>query len=102
MTMSICSSTESERSSDAIAQNVDFNPRENADAFHLLFDRANPFDVRQRAFVGEAVGESEIFRVIGDGHVLVAAFPRRFGHLFNGVAAVGLDGVHVHVAADVG
>jgi len=55
----------------------------------------------KRAFVGQAVGEGEIFRVIGDGHVLIAAGAGGFGHLFDGIAAIGFDGVHVDVAADV-
>ncbi len=63
---------------------------------------ANSFDVLQRALVGQSVGEGEILGVIGDGHVLVAAIAGGFGHLFDRVAAVGLDGVHVHVAAQIG
>ncbi len=86
----------------AIAQNVDFDPGKHANALHLLSNRANLLDVCQRAFIGEAVGERQIFRVIGDGHVFIAALPRRFRHLFNRVAAVGFNRVHVHVAANVG
>ena len=56
----------------------------------------------ERAFVVKPVGERQVLRVVGDGHVLVAAFAGRFGHLFDRVAAVGFHGVHVHVAANVG
>ena len=36
--------------------------------------------------------------MVGDGHVFVAALFGGFGHFLDGVAAVGFDGVHVHVA----
>ncbi len=40
--------------------------------------------------------------MIGNGHVLVAARPGSFGHLFDGIAPVGFHGVHVDVALNVG
>ncbi len=49
----------------------------------------------------ESIGERQILRVVGDGHVLVAMRPRRLGHFFDGIAAVGFDGVHVHVALQI-
>ena len=54
------------------------------------------------ALVVEAVGHCQVFGVVGDGDVFVAAGEGGFGHLADGVAAVGGDGVHVEVAADVG
>ena len=60
------------------------------------------FDVGEGALVVEAVGHGEIFGVVGDGDVFEAAGEGGFGHLADGVAAVGGVGVHVEVAADVG
>ena len=40
--------------------------------------------------------------MVGDGDILVAAAQRRFRHLANGVFAVGLVGVHVEIAANIG
>jgi len=40
--------------------------------------------------------------VVGDGDVGEAAGEGGFGHLADGVAAIGGVGVHVQVAADVG
>jgi hypothetical protein len=40
--------------------------------------------------------------VVGDGDVAEAAGDGGFGHLADGGGAVGLGGVHVDVAADVG
>ena len=54
------------------------------------------------AVVVEAVGHGEVFGVVGDGDVAEAAGDGGFGHLADGVAAVGGVGVHVEVAADVG
>ena len=59
-------------------------------------------DVRDGALVVESVGEGQILGVVGDGHVFVAARLGGFGHLFDRVAAVGFDGVHVHVALQIG
>ena len=39
--------------------------------------------------------------MVSDRHVLVATIAGRLGHLFNRVAAVGFDGVHVDVALQV-
>ena len=54
------------------------------------------------AGVVEAVGHGEVFGVVGDGDVAEATGEGGFGHLADGVAAVGGVGVHVEVAADVG
>ncbi len=78
-----------------------FAAGEDLDAVDLLVGLANALDVLKRALVGESVGHGEILGVVGDGHVLVAVRLGRFGHLFDGVLAVGLDGVHVDVALDV-
>ena len=91
----------------AVGEDVDLDAGEDANGLRLLvfvqrfLGGANPLDVREGALVGQAVGESEVLRVIGDRHVGVAASARRLGHFFDGVAAVGLNGVHVHVAAQV-
>ena len=53
------------------------------------------------AFLIQAEGHGEGFGMIGDGDVFVAALARGFGHFFERGAAVGLGGVHVHVAADL-
>ena len=39
--------------------------------------------------------------MIRDRHVFVAACLRRFGHFFDGVSAIRLDRVHVHIALQV-
>src|SRR5690349_24124402 len=39
--------------------------------------------------------------MIGDGHVLVSAFPRGQCHLFDRAATVGFNSVHVDVALDI-
>ena len=54
-----------------------------------------------RTFVIQAIGEGQILRVVGDGHVFVAMSAGGLGHFYDGVAAVGFDGVHVHVALQV-
>ena len=40
--------------------------------------------------------------MVSDGEVFVASGECGFGHFADGVAAIGFDGVHVDVAADVG
>ena len=40
--------------------------------------------------------------MIGDGDVLVSHFPRGLGHLFDGVPAVALGGMHLQIAAQIG
>ena len=77
-------------------------PAKIRDAAELSFDGANALDVLDRALVVEAVGEGQVLRVVGDGHVLVAMLLGGRGHFFDGVAAVGFDGVHVDVALQVG
>ena len=67
-----------------------------------LVGGANARDVFDRALVVESVGESQILGVVGDGHVLIAARFGSLGHLFDGVLPVGLDGVHVNVALQIG
>ena len=54
------------------------------------------------ALVVEAVGEGQVLGVVGDGHVFVAVCLGGLGHFFDGVAAIGLDSVHVDVALQVG
>ena len=71
-------------------------------SFHLGVDFADGLDVGEGALVVEAVGHGEVFAVVGDGDVFEAAGEGGFGHLADGVAAVGGVGVHVEVAADVG
>ena len=84
----------------AVGQDVDLDAGEDADAaFHLLVHFADALDVLEGALFIEAVGHGQVLRVVGDGDVLVAVGERGFGHLADGVAAVGGGGVHVHVAA---
>ena len=54
------------------------------------------------ASVVHAVGHGEIFGVVGDGDVAAAAEDGGFSHLADGAGAVGLGGVHVGVAVEVG
>jgi hypothetical protein len=67
----------------------------------VLVGFANALNVCQGALVIEAVGEGQILGVVGDGHVFVAARLGGFSHFFDGVLAVGFDGVHVHVALKI-
>src|SRR5277367_6197331 len=68
----------------------------------FAFDLANGGDVGEGALVVEATSHSQVLGVVGDGHIFVAAGESGLGHLADGVAAVGGDGVHVDVAANVG
>ena len=87
----------------AVGEDVDFDAWEDADlSFHLGVDFADVLDVCESAGIVHAVGHGEIFAVVGDGDVGQAASESGFGHLADGVAAVGGVGVHVEVAADVG
>ncbi len=85
----------------AVSENIHFNAGENADSADLFVCFADLLNVGQSAGVVQAIGESQVLGVVGDCHVFVAERAGRFGHLFDGVAAVGLDRVHVDVAADV-
>ena len=86
----------------AVGENVDFDSGEDADAVDFVVRGADAFDVLDRALVVESVGEGEVFGMVGDGHVLVAVGAGGLGHFFDGVAAIGFDGVHVDVALQVG
>src|SRR3954447_1369870 len=77
----------------AVRENVDLDSGEDFDAVDLLGGLANALYVSFGALVVESVGEGEILRVVGDGHVLVAALAGRGSHLFDGAFSVGLDGV---------
>ena len=63
---------------------------------------ANMLGESDRAFFIQAVGHGESFGMVRDGDVFVAQRAGRFGHLFERGAAVGLGGVHVQIAADIG
>ena len=67
----------------------------------VVGDFADAGGVGEGAVVVHAVGHGEIFGVVGDGDVVEAAGDGGFGHLADGVGAVGLGGVHVEVAAEV-
>ena len=91
----------------SIGQNVHLDTSENS-YFALLgfviervVHRADSLDVLNRALVIQAIGECQVLRMVGDSHVLVTMFGCSFGHLFNGVAPVSLDSVHMHVATQV-
>ena len=68
----------------------------------MIAHGANALDVLDRTFVVEAIGECQVLRVVGDGHVFVAVFFCGCGHFLDAVASIGFDGVHVNVALDVG
>ena len=55
----------------------------------------------ERALIIKTIGHGQVLGMIGNGHVFVSTFKRGLGHFFDGVAAIGFDGVHVHVALDV-
>ena len=65
-------------------------------------DLADAGGVGEGALVVHAVGHGEVFRVVGDGDVAAAACDGGLGHLADGAGAVGLGGVHVDVAVEVG
>ena len=100
-TTSICSSTESERSSSPSARMSTSMPAMIVMPSIGVVGGANARDVLDRPLVVETVGEGQVLGVVGDGDVLVAALLGGFGHLLDGVAPVGFDGVHVHFAAHV-
>ncbi len=85
----------------AIGQDVHFDARHDGDAVGLLVGGTNARNVLLGTLVIEAVGERQVFGVIGDGDVLVAALFGRRRHLVNGALSVGFDGMHVHFAAQV-
>ena len=87
----------------AVGQNIHLDAGEDADAaLHLAVHRADALDVFERPLLIQAVGHGQVFRVVGDGDVLVAASQRGLSHLADGVVSVGGIGVHVQVAAQVG
>jgi hypothetical protein len=78
-------------------------PGRDADAaFHLVVDLPDAGGVGEGAVVVHAVGHGEVFGVVGDGDVAETAEQGGFGHLAYGAGAIGLVGVHVEVAADIG
>ncbi len=81
-------------------------PLRAAAAFELLVelggDLADFGGVEQGAAVVHAAGHGEELGVVGDRDVFEAAEDGGFGHGADGVGAVGLEGVHVDVAAEVG
>ena len=102
MTMSICGEHLVGEIEITVGQNVDFDAGEDGDALDFLAGFANALDVGDGARVVESVGEGQVFGMVGDGHVFVAAGLGGLGHFFDGVAAVGFDGVHVDVALEIG
>ena len=85
-----------------IAANVALKPREHADAESRLIKLAHTLRERHHTVFVKAIGHGQRFRVIRDGHVLVTHRAGRLGHLFERGAAVGLGGVDVQVAANIG
>jgi len=87
----------------AVGEDVDLDAGEDTDfPFHFGVDLADGFDVSDGSRVVEAIGHREVFGVVSDGDVFETTGESSFGHLPDGVAAVGGVGVHVEVAADVG
>ena len=86
----------------AVAEDVDFDAGKDTNLpVQLSVDLADALHVLQGAGVVEAVGHGQIFGVVGDGDVVVAAGDAGLGHFADGVFAVGGVRVHVHVAANV-
>src|SRR5664279_5886355 len=86
----------------AIGQDIHFDACHDGDAVRLLVGGVNSGDVLLGTLVIKAVGECQVFRVIGDGNVLVAALFRRCRHLVDGALPVGFDRVHVDLTAQIG
>ncbi len=68
----------------------------------VFVDLADASGVGEGAWVVHAVGHGEVFGVVGDGDEAEASTDGGFGHLADGAGTVGLGGVHVDVAVDVG
>ena len=101
ITRSICASTSSERSSVPSARMSTSMPAKmRMPSIWPLAARIRA-DMFQRAPVVQAVGKGQILGMLGDGHVLISAFARGLGHLFQRAAAVGFHRVHVHVAPNI-
>ncbi len=86
----------------AVFQDVALDAGEDADAEAVAVDLAHLAGEGHHALFIQPVGHGERLGVVGDGDVLVAERAGGFGHLFQRGAAIGLGGVHVEVAADVG
>ena len=71
-------------------------------AGEIFVDLANAGGMRKGSRIVHAVGHGKVFTVVGDGDVTAAAGNGGFCHFTNGAGAVGLGGVHMHVAVQVG
>src|SRR5215469_14635980 len=87
---------------DAIFEDVDFAAGEQANAADGFFSFTDFFDLLHGAALVETVGDGDGFGMVGEGDVFVAEFAGGFGHLFDGMFAVGGSRVHLKVAANVG
>ena len=84
------------------AEDIDLDAGEDGDAaFHFIIHVADAGGVGEGAGVVHAVGHGEVLRVVGDGDVAETAGEGGFGHVADGAGSVGLEGVHVEIAADV-
>ena len=87
----------------AVGEDVALDAGEDVDAsFHLVVNLPDAGGVGEGARVVHAVGHGEELGVVGDGDVAAAAEDGGFGHFADGAGAVGLMGVHVDVAVEVG
>src|SRR5256885_4880030 len=84
-----------------IGEDIYFDSREYADVLDSFVGLADLANVLDSPFVVQSVSKCEVLGVVGNGHVFVAAFTSGSGHLFDRAATVGLDRVHVNVAANV-
>ncbi len=85
----------------AVFEDVDLDAGEDPDSVDSGVGCGDGVEVAGEAVGSHAVGDPDVLRVVGDGDEGVAEVPGGFGHLDDGVAPVGLGGVHVEVAADV-
>ena len=84
-----------------IRQNIHFNPSQHSNTFQFLIHFPNPRNMLHRPRIIQSIRHRQILRMVGNGHVLVAAFPRGLRHFLNRVLPVGFDGMHVYIAAQV-
>src|SRR6266702_3666830 len=82
-------------------QDVHFRPGEYTNPQILLVSGVDFLDVRRHALFIEPIGYGDGFRMVGDGNVVVAELPGRFGHFLDRILAVARRGVHLQVALHI-
>ncbi len=87
----------------AVAPDVALQTGKDSDAqTTLLIELAHVLGEVDRSFLIETIRHRQSLGMIGNSDVFVAQRARRFGHLFQRRAAIGLGGMHVQIAANVG